>query len=367
MKICIISYKPKYFGGGSISTETLINALKKLGHEVVLIRHPSEINNPNIVLHQNIRYLYKTYKICKKKDIPLVATINSFISCCNGSHITNEDPKYGVSCEQCSLRGAFGCFLYDKRNYYISKVNQVFNTFLAVPKRFNQVLRLRTLNKVDKVVCISPTMRRLLTKAGVKENKIVVIPQPVDTIESQNEELFTDKVCLFVGGISWIKGAHLAAEAVSKLDDIRIVFVGGVKPEMKKQIYGFLGERAVFVDVVSKDEMFKYYDSAHVVLFPSIWYEGYARSFSEAMMYGKPVVTFDNGRGATDYLIHEITALVSEFNTDAYAEQIKRLFDDRDLYQRISMNTRNYANKVFLSEVVAKRYIGIFKEVLDEQ
>jgi len=367
MKITIISKKPKFFGGGSVSTNTLANALEKMGHEISFAQHPKEIGAPDVVLHTNIKYLVETQRVCEKKELPLLVTINSFISCCNGSHVTNKDQKYGVSCEKCSLLGAIDCSIKNKNNDWRGFRRRIFDCLTPASRFILRCMRIHVLNDSDRVICISPTDKKMLQIAGVEEEKMTVIPQPVDKsfLEDPEVRLFDEKVCLFTGGGSWIKGAHLAAEAVSKLSDVKLVFVGGVQEKMKEVIADFLGDRAIFTGVVPAEEMKKYYYSAHVVLFPSIWFEGYARTFSEAMMCGKPVVAFNNGRGAADYLTHEENALVSDFNVDAYAEQIQRLFDDGALYKRIGKNAQEYAKKQFLVDVVAKEYEKVFEEVLN--
>jgi len=372
MKICIASQKPKYWGGrywggGSVSTNTLANALKNMGYEISFAEHPKEISNSDIVLHTNIKYLVETQKICEKKSLPLVVTVNSFISCCNGSHVTNKDPKYGVSCEKCNLIGAINCSIKNKNNDWRSMRRRIFDYLTPIPRFILRYMRIRALNNSDRVICISPTMKKMLQIAGVEEEKMIVIPQPVDAsfLEDPNIRLFNEKVCLFAGGISWIKGAHLAAEAVSKLNDIKIIFIGGVTEKMKRQIQDFLRDRAIFVGVVPAEEMKKYYYSAHVVLFPSIWFEAFGRTWAEACMCGKPVVAFKGRGGASDYLKHEETALLSDYDVDEYAEQIKRSFEDEALYKKISRNAREYAKKNFLADVVAKKYEKVFKEVLE--
>ena len=367
MKITIVSAKGKQkFGGGSVSTNTLADTLEKRGHDVTFAESPKEINSPDVVLHTNIKYLIQTQRICEKKNLPLVITPNSFISCCNGSHVINKDPKYGVSCEKCSLLGTIDCFVRDRMNAQRPLKTRIFNCITPLPRYVLRYMRMNALNKADKVVCISPTDKKMLKIAGVKEEKMIVIPQPVDSsfLEKPDVQLFNEKVCLFTGGVSWIKGGHLATEAVSKLKDVKLVFVGGVRT-LKPYIEKTLGDRAVFVGVVSADEMKNYYHSAHVVLFPSIWFEAFGRVWAEACMCGKPVVAFNGRGGASDFLEHEKTGLLSDYDVDAYAEQIQRLFDDNALYERISKNAQEYAKKNFLAEIVAKEYKKIFKEILN--
>lgn len=368
MKVCIISAKGKQkFGGGSVSTNTLADMLEKMGHDITFAESPKEINNPDIVLHTNIKYLVQTQRICEKKNLPLVITPNSFISCCNGSHVVNKDPKYGASCEKCSLWGTVNCFVRDRMNAQRPLKTRIFDCITPLPRYALRYMRMNALNKADKVICISPTDKKMLKIAGVKDKKMIVIPQPVDSsfLEKPDVQLFDEKVCLFAGGVSWIKGAHLATEAVSKIDDVKLVFVGGVRT-LKPYIEKTLGDRAIFVGVVPADGMKNYYHSAHVVLFPSIWFEAFGRGWAEACMCGKPVVAFNNRGGASDYLKHEETALLSDYDVDTYAEQIQRLFDDDALYKRISGNAQEYAKKNFLADVVAKKYEKVFEEVLEK-
>ena len=56
--------------------------------------------------------------------------------------------------------------------------------------------------------------------------------------------------------------------------------------------------------------------------------------------------------------------MISDFNVEAYAEQIKRLFEDEALYKKISRNAREYAKKNFLADVVARKYEKVFEEVV---
>ena len=369
MKICLVSPTEKGgYGGGFVSTRILAKALEERGYDIHFAYSYKEIaKDSDIVLHQNIKYLIQTQKFCERKNLHLVVTVNSFISCCTGTHVINKT-KYGSSCYKCNLWKAFNCFLWNKRNRYPSTKERL-KALTVIPRFYNLKRRIKALNKVDKVICISPTMRKMLGINGVKEEKMEVIPQPVDSsfLEDPGVRLFDERVALFTSGTSWIKGAHLATEAISKISEIKLVFTGSINKSdpIFGQISNSLGDRAIFVGVVPAEEMKKYYYSAHVVLFPSIWFEAFGRVWAEACMCGKPVVAFKGRGGASDYLKHEETALLSDYDVDEYAEQIKRSFEDEALYKKISRNAREYAKKNFLADVDAKKYEKVFKEVLE--
>jgi len=367
MKIAVVSQVYKKGGGGAISTYLLVSALRDLGHDVKVMQTLEDIS-PDIVLHQNIKGLVKTQKICERRNIPLIVTINSNITCPTGAHVTNET-KYGVPCLNCSLLKCVLCHIWNKREKEYTKTKRVLSIFESFAKYALRNLRIKTLNKVDKIVCVSPSLRERLASAGVDKSKIEVIIQPVDKsfFNDPGVRHFEEKVALFAGAISWIKGAHLAAEAISKLNDIKLVYVGGAGDRMRKIIRRFLKERAIFVGRIPYERMPEYYYSAHVTLFPSIWFDPHGRVWTESCACGTPVVAFKGRGGASDYLKHEETALLSDYDVDEYAEQIKRLFEDEVLYRKISRNAREYAKKNFLADVVAKKYEKVFEKVLERK
>ena len=377
MKIYFISKDVKNLAnkasGGGKSSETLLKYLTELGNDVKIFNSASELKlgikseKPDIVLHQNIQEMVLTQRICEKNDVPLVITVNSFISCCTSMHITNRT-KYGEPCYKCVFLKCFKCMFSGIKYAYPSIHLRIRDTLLTPAYYTIRGLRIRALNKADKVICISPTMKKMIGSAGVDTQKIEVIPQPVDPyfLNPPESNIFEGLDIAFISSAQWFKGAHLAAEAISKLDNIRLVIAGG-KTKTGNYIKQILADRAIFVGMLSKEEMKKYYYSAHVVLFPSIWFEAFGRTWAEACMCGTPVVAFKGRGGASDYLKHEETALLSDYDVDEYAEQIKRLFEDEALYRKISRNAREYAKKNFSADVVAKKYEKVFEGVLNER
>ncbi|HDN83550.1 MAG TPA: hypothetical protein ENG50_04215, partial [Candidatus Altiarchaeales archaeon] len=119
MRVCIVSHLHKpgiKEGGGGVSTYTFAKAFRERGHEVIIVSEPEEIDKrSDVVWHQNIKNIERTVRICKKFSLPLIATVNSNVTCCTGAHITNES-KYGTPCTSCSFIGAFKCLLLNKRN-----------------------------------------------------------------------------------------------------------------------------------------------------------------------------------------------------------------------------------------------------------
>jgi len=374
MRVYIVSHLHKpgiKEGGGGVSTYTFAKAFREQGHEVIIVSEPEEIDKrSDVVWHQNIKNIERTVRICKKFSLPLIATVNSNVTCCTGAHITNES-KYGTPCTSCSFIGAFNCLLFNKRNQNRSgslKLQMRKLSFVAAPLYLrNMKMRIRALNECDAVVCCSPTLKELLELSGV-HNNIYVIPSPIEKIflSYSGERLFDERVALFCGSPSWIKGAHLAAEAVSKIDGLKLVFSRNIKGKIGEYIKRILGDRIIICEVPYKD-MPKLYYSAYVTLFASIWFEPLGRVWAESCMCGTPVVAFKGRGGASDYLKHEETALLSDYDVDEYAEQIKRLFEDEALYKKISRNAREYAKKNFSADVIAKKYEKVFEEVLERK
>jgi len=372
MNICLMSYMQDSpgAGGGCYSTRGLVEALKKLNHNITLVNSPKEIGktNTDIVLHQNIRELVRTQRVCEREGLPLVVTLNGFISCCVGLHIVNET-KYGKPCHRCSLFGVFRCLLGDRCNQY-SPLRKTFFNALTTPLRYHFLKKkIAALDKADKIVCIGKSMKEILRTAGLS-SEMDVIPQPIDQsiFIKPKARIFDERIALFVGGITWKKGAHLAAEAVSKLEKTKLILVGRLPREkMIRQIKKTLGERAIFTGPVHHSEIKKYYYSSHVTLYPTLHLDPFGRTWAESSACGVPVVGFNGRGGVSDHLTHEKNCLLSNYDVDEYTKQVQRLFDDEKLYKKISKNGREYAKKNFLAESVAKRYEDVFEEVLNER
>src|SRR3989344_3112441 len=158
-------------GGGHDSTLTTIKYLSKIDHDVNEYRHISELkkailkDKPDVVLHHNIFKLVEVSKVCRKLNVPIIATINNLISDVNGLHVIMDD-SFGKPYKKCTFLKGFFLTITQK------KIHTPFHKLISIllyPYRFYKMkLRIRILNKIDGVIATSPTLAELLKLNGVK-------------------------------------------------------------------------------------------------------------------------------------------------------------------------------------------------------
>ena len=102
-----------------------------------------------------------------------------------------------------------------------------------------------------------------------------------------------------------------------------------------------------------RDDVAEIYRAGDVNLFPSIR-EGLGLAAVEGMAAGLPLVCGDN-RGTRSYAKNGVNALICPNNSaEEYAENILRLYNDRDLLTKLSDHTMDTALK-FSSEIVNQK------------
>lgn len=140
-------------------------------------------------------------------------------------------------------------------------------------------------------------------------------------IERQTGEIFR---VLFAGRLLCLKGIHLALRAVVKAQssgaNLQFTIIGsGPKGKWLKLIADQIGLDASvvrWIEHVPQEELFKLYEEAHCLLFPSLHDSG-GNVVLEAMSFGLPVICLDLGGPKT--LVNEQCATV--INTSKQSEQ----------------------------------------------
>lgn len=66
-------------------------------------------------------------------------------------------------------------------------------------------------------------------------------------------------------------------------------------------------------------------------------HEGYCITLGEARCFDNPIVT-TNFTGANEQIKDEVTGLICDISEDEIYKSVKRLLDDKDLYNNIKIN-----------------------------
>jgi glycosyltransferase involved in cell wall biosynthesis len=121
-------------------------------------------------------------------------------------------------------------------------------------------------------------------------------------------------------------------------------------------------ENVVFSGYVSGEEKDRLFKTSHMFCMPT-YYEGFPNVVVEAMAVGLPVITRWVG-GLKDFFENGKHGFITESKDPrVFAEFMRRLIDDRELYRRISLGNYEFARKHFLASSAAGRLQEIYRAV----
>ena len=237
----------------------------------------------------------------------------------------------------------------------------------------------KSINKLDKIICISNHTKEQCVKRGISEDKIIIIPNGVNSDEfilkgSKRElrkrlseklklNLENKRILLTTGRLVKRKGVEwFVSNVMPKLNKNYIYLVSGdgeeeenienalKKNNLKKQVF-LLGK-------TDFETLKLIYNSADLFIMPNISIEGDMEGFGivaiEAGSCGLSVIT-SGLEGIKDAVINGKTGwLVKEKNAKGFIEKINAKLLDRKRVKEIVKNNFDWKK-------IIKRYFGVMK------
>jgi glycosyltransferase involved in cell wall biosynthesis len=138
---------------------------------------------------------------------------------------------------------------------------------------------------------------------------------------------------------------------------------GSYLQHLRERMSPEVGERITFVGRIPHAETRRYYSSADLFVYPSI-FESFAIPPVEAMAAGVPVIASRIG-GMQETVVHERTGLfVEREDPDALAAAIKRVIDDRELRRSLGEAGPARAAELFSWEAIASDVETTFERLV---
>jgi len=232
------------------------------------------------------------------------------------------------------------------------------------------------LRMFDKVIVVSDTVARILRNSGVAMEKVAMIPNGVDLARFRTaipklrieNGLPKNPVVGFVGRLVPEKGGALlmraAQHVLSKHPNVTFVLVGeGPAAAEWKTLASELGISKNVIFAGARDDIPQVYASFDMVVLPSL-VEAMPMCLLEAMAAGRPVIATRVGAVPRLILDSQTGLLLQPGVTSALAMAIIRLLESPDLACRLGENGRARVAQHFSAEVMAKRYIAMYDQVL---
>jgi len=225
------------------------------------------------------------YYACREAGVPVVQTLHNYRLLCPDVYFFRE----GKVCEDCL--GKFfpwpaivhGC-------YHGSRAGTaVVATMLSTHRALQTWTKM-----VDVYIALTEFARQKFIQGGLPANKIVVKPNFIHPDPREGEG--QGRYALFVGRLSPEKGLETLLKAWEKIGErmpLKIVGEGSLANVVAEASQKLLGVE--WLGKQPKEQVLALMKEAQVLVFPSMWYEGFPLVIVEAYAVGLPVIASDLG------------------------------------------------------------------------
>lgn len=314
--------------------------------------------NPDIVHLHWIAGAMMSVKDLAKIDKPIVWSLHDMWAFTGGEHIDEYQQHYLDRCGNSKV-------LNSRKDRDLSRMGW---------ERKRQVY-----GQIEDItiVGLSDWMHQSAKSSSLlKDKSHIQLPNPIDTsafapfdkVEARHLfNLPTDKKLILFGAMNATSDPNKGFEHIfvalkaPSLENTELVIFGSSQPTTPlnfTQPVHYLGQ---LHDDVSLRVL---YSAADVMVVPSLQ-ENLSNAIMESLACGTPVVAFDIG-GNSDMIEQQKNGYLAQpFDTDDLAKGIKWVLNTPN-YQQLCDNARDKVLTHFDSQIVAKQYIVLYKEILGQ-
>jgi len=257
------------------------------------------------------------------------------------------------------------------------KLNVMFYSFLV--NRF-----------ATKEIALTESRKRVKKSEGIKDSKLVVIPNGLDlnefSVSSDQKQKFRTEItqrygipngAYIFGNISRLseeKGHEILVKAYAEfcnslenqsIPNNTFLFIGGGGPleeSLRNEIRNLgIADKVIITGRFAKEDHKKFYATLDSFVFPSLA-EGFGIVLIEAMAFGLPVLCSD-----LEVLGEVGGAAVRYFETgvkEDLAIKMIDLYKRQDQYYKFGEKARERVEKLYSMDLFVSKYAGLYKELL---
>lgn len=216
----------------------------------------------------------------------------------------------------------------------------------------------------DKIIVTSQEDKDfIIERYKINENKIIVIPNYVDTDIFKPLEVKKEKQVVFVGRLDEQKNLFSLINAVKSLD-IKLVLIGNgpLEDVLRNRVKEEEIENVTFAGVVPNERLPEELNKSEIFVLPSL-YEGNPKTLLEAMACGLPVIG-TNVIGIKEVITHGENGYLCGTSVESIREAITTVMARDELRNTIGYNARKTILERYALDILAKTELEIMEEMV---
>jgi glycosyltransferase involved in cell wall biosynthesis len=375
--LMIVGHYPPFIGGAGVQCKKLAEALsheERVSVDVLAIRRKVKNRHPRIQYKNKVHWIPLV-------GIPWGAEMRGstvFSMFYIFMYIILFGRKYDVihihQAQEPAVAAICAARLIRKKTVVkISNSMNLFDLKVMRAKIFG-ALQVAIIGKADVFIALTTTMRRDLVNWGIKQDKIIDIPNTTDIMTMDAEPLSELKnagnVLIFIGAFTKKKNLVFLIDVVSELHvrgnrfTLALVGDGPCKQELigRAKVRGIENEVLLYEAV---SDVLPYVKAADIFVLPSKD-EGLSNSLLEALSCGVPAVVSDTvfNREIRELFPAAMTLAATDDIND-WTEKIKALKEHLPSQEELRLKIENALFYFSLREVAGK-YVNLYHRLLNE-
>ncbi len=265
--------------------------------------------------------------------------------------------------------------LYDRYAHYMPFVPEKLSGHLAM-KNASEFAQ-----NCDHIIVPTQSIINIIKKAGVKHNRISVVPSGVD------EELFINAdgrkvkkkyniaddmlVLATVSRLTEEKNILFLARVIAKIlqKNKNVIFLCGGEGNLQREVQHIfevinVNERVIFVGKVNREEVKNYLDAGDIFVYASTS-ETQGTIITENMYIGKPIVAIGKN-GVGDLIEDNVNGLIAQENEENFISKVQKLINDRGLREKIGKTAYRIAHEKYTAGACATELEKVYKDVIEQ-
>ncbi|MDP7319972.1 MAG: glycosyltransferase family 4 protein [Bacteriovoracaceae bacterium] len=343
-------FTPGPYGGAEKHIEVGIKVLQQISSniELIIIGEKRTIKETNYFLKQlkksNIKYDY--FETTKKLDLQLIRKLKKYLD--------KKQPKIIHS------HGIKACFYaYLARPYQTAFFHTHHGrTAHTLKVKFYEQIESFIMKKATMVIAVSEKMQKDLKNLNINSTQLIENPLSLTKIVyPQNKN--SAPVFLYAGRLSEEKGCHLLLEAISSIENVKLIILGTGKEERnlkEKAKDKGLEKRVSFMGFA--EDITAYIKQADALIIPSLR-EGLPMVLIEATACGLPIIA--SKVGGIPKFMQKKGVLFEKNNSTALNKALNDFLKDREFYKKQARDFSKEIQAKYSLDIWAEKLINIYK------
>jgi len=270
-------------------------------------------------------------------------------------------------------------FIKIPRVVYVHFLPSTLSSSIKLPRLFFGILKwyVKVFYKTaSHLVVVNPIFIHPLMKMGIKQERIVFIPNYVDeskfatkvsNTSIRKQWQFKRFTVLGVGQVQHRKGVLDFIEVAKKLPAVDFVWAGGFSfkamtagYEELKKVMDNPPSNVRFLGIVPREKMNELYHGCDLFFLPS-FDELMPMSVLEAAVCDKPILLRDLELYQPVFFKHYLSA----HDVDGFVKMIKQLSENKEMYQQ-SLDHPRWLKNYYRKEAILKQWEDFYQEVVNQ-